>query len=108
MATPGRQFFDEHMQYIVNQDMVGMIKNTYAEDAILYNAFPFLDTPPPNVVKGHEQLIDVFEKYLAYQGEIEVNSLYNFLETDSLRGQKLQTGVKANFSRSRTCQDGST
>lgn len=84
MTTPGRKFFDQHMEYIVNQDMVGMIKDTYTEDAILYNAFPFHDTPPPNVIQGQENLIDVFEKYLAYQGGIEVNNLYNFLETDDV------------------------
>ena len=48
--TPGRQFFNEHMEYIAAKDMAGMVTNTYTEDAILYNPFPFLDTPPPNVV----------------------------------------------------------
>jgi predicted SnoaL-like aldol condensation-catalyzing enzyme len=84
MTTPGRQFFDEHMEYIAKQDMAGMIKDTYTEDAILYNAFPFLDTPPPNVVQGQESLIKVFKQYLDYQGEIKVDNLYNFLETDDV------------------------
>jgi hypothetical protein len=83
-TTPGRQFFDEHMKYIVAKDMAGMIQDTYTEDAILYNAFPFLDTPPPNVITGTKELIKVFESYLEYQGEIEVNSLYNFLETEDV------------------------
>ncbi|BAY34139.1 MULTISPECIES: nuclear transport factor 2 family protein [unclassified Tolypothrix] len=83
-TTPGRQFFDEHMKYIVAKDVVGMVTNTYTEDAILYNAFPFLDTPPPNVIQGREALIKAFEGYLEYQGEIQVDSLYNFLETDDV------------------------
>ncbi|HEY9873905.1 MAG TPA: hypothetical protein V6D12_10740 [Candidatus Obscuribacterales bacterium] len=83
-TTPGRKFFDEHMQYIVAKDMAGMINNTYTEDAILYNAFPFLDTPPPNVIQGREELIKVFNAYLDYQGEIQVDSLYNFLETEDV------------------------
>lgn len=82
--TPGREFFDTHMKYIVAGDMVGMVTDTYTEDAILYNAFPFLDTPPPNVIKGREALIKAFEAYLAYQGEIQVDSLYNFLETEDV------------------------
>ncbi|MCL2923083.1 MAG: hypothetical protein MGF17_00205 [Trichodesmium sp. MAG_R04] len=82
--TPGRKFFNEHMQYIIAKDMAGMITNTYTEDAILYNAFPFLDTPPPNVIQGRDQLIKVFEQYLEYQGEIQVDSLYNFLETEDV------------------------
>lgn len=83
-TTPGRQFFDEHMQYIIRKDMAGMVKNTYTEDAILYNAFPFLDTLPPNVIQGQEELIKVFEAYLNYQGDIQVDSLYNFLETEDV------------------------
>lgn len=82
--TFGRKFFEEHMQYIENKDVTGMVKNTYAKDAILYNAFPFLKTPPPNVVKGQEEIIKVFSAYLDYQGEIKVDSLYNFLETEDV------------------------
>lgn len=83
MSEPGfgKKFFDRHMEYIVAKDMAGMIKDTYTEDAALYNAFPFLDTPPPNVITGHDTLIKVFEQYLEYQGEIQVTSLYNFLDT---------------------------
>lgn len=83
-TTSGRQFFEEHMQYISDKDMEGMIKNTYTKDAILYNAFPFMKTPPPNVLKGQEELIRTFNAYLNYQGEIQVDSLYNFLETEDV------------------------
>lgn len=79
--TFGRKFFEEHMQYLSNKDAAGMVKNTYTKDAILYNAFPFMETPPPNVVKSQEELIKAFNAYLDYQGELQVNSLYNFLET---------------------------
>jgi len=78
------QFFDDHMKYIYENDMEGMIRDQYTEDAILYNAFPFLDTPPPNVIKGREALTKVFKEYLAYQGEIKVESLFNFLETEDV------------------------
>lgn len=83
-TTPGRQFFDQHMEYIGAKDMAGMIRDQYTEDATLYNAFPFLDTPPPNVITGRENLIEVFEKYLEYQGGIEDVYLYNFLETEDV------------------------
>ncbi|KST65710.1 hypothetical protein [Mastigocoleus testarum] len=82
--TAGRKFFDEHIQYLLVKDVAGMVKNTYTQDAILYNAFPFLDTPPPNVIKGQEELIKVFNAYLDYQGDIQVDSLYNFLETEDV------------------------
>lgn len=80
----GRQFFDRHMEYIMAKDMEAMIRETYTEDASLYNAIPFLDTPPPNVITGHDALIKAFEDYLAYQGEIQVTSLYNFLNTPAV------------------------
>ena len=79
--SPGREFFDRHMQYIAANDVEGMILDTYTEDAILFNAFPFLDTPPPNIIQGHTELIKVFKQYLAYQGSINVISLYNFMES---------------------------
>ena len=74
--TPGRQFFNEHMEYIAAKDMAGMVTNTYTEDAILYNPFPFLDTPPPNVIQGSEELIKVYNAFLEYQGEVQLHSLY--------------------------------
>ena len=84
-TTSGRKFFDEHMEYLATKKVADMVNNTYAEEAILYNAFPlFEDNPPPNVVKGRKALIETFTKYLEYQGEIQVDSLYNFLETDDV------------------------
>ena len=82
MAGKGKAFFDRHMEYILANDVEGMVKDTYTEDAILFNAFPFLDTPPPNIIQGHAALIDVFNRYLAYQGSIDLISLYNFLDSD--------------------------
>lgn len=83
-TTSGRQFFEEHMQYIKNKDMAGMVKNTYAEDAIVYNAFPFLESEPPNVIQGQEKIIQFFDAYLDYQGNLQVDSLYNFLATEDV------------------------
>lgn len=80
----GRKFFDRHMEYIVAKDMEGMIRDTYTEDAALYNAFPFLDEPPPNVIRGQEALIKVFNQYLDYQGEIQVMSLCKFLDSEEV------------------------
>lgn len=82
--TPGQQFFDEHMRYIGEGDMARMVRDQYTEDAILYNAFPFLDTPPPNVIRGQENLVPAFAAYLGYQGAIEDVTVYNFLETEDV------------------------
>ena len=83
MSGTGKEFFDRHMKYIMANDVVGMVTETYTEDAILFNAFNFLPEPPPNIIQGRAALIDAFQKYLAYQGEIKVTSLYNFLDSQN-------------------------
>lgn len=80
-TTPGRKFFDEHMGYIGANDVGGMIDNQYTDDAILISPFDILDTPPPHIVRGGPALKSFFHKYLDWQGEINVESLYNFAET---------------------------
>jgi hypothetical protein len=83
MATgKGQAFFERHMAYIKANDVEGMVRETYTEDAILFNAFPYLDTPPPNIIQGHSALVNAYNQYVAYTGEISVLSLYNFLDTD--------------------------
>ena len=81
-TTPGRKFFDEHMAYIYAGDVDGMIDNQYSEDAVLFSPFDILDTPPLHVVRGRAALKEFFHKYLAWQGAIDVESLYDFGETE--------------------------
>jgi hypothetical protein len=82
-TTHGRKFFDEHMDYIGKKDVDGMIDNQYTEDAVLISPFDILDTPPPHIVRGNKALKDFFKKYLDWQGSINVESLYDFAETDN-------------------------
>jgi SnoaL-like domain len=83
-TTPGRKFFDAHMQYIYANDIDGMIDNQYTEDAVLISPFDVLDDArPPHIVRGRAALKAFFAKYLAYQGSINVESLDNFAETDN-------------------------
>jgi hypothetical protein len=84
MATPGRQFFDEHMAYIYAGNLDGMIDDQYREDAVLISPFDILDTPPPHIVRGHEALKAFFHKYIEWQGSINVESLYDFAETEDV------------------------
>jgi len=82
-TTPGRKFFDEHMAYIYANDIDGMIDKQYTEDAILISPFNVLDVPPPHIVRGNKALKDFFHKYVTWQGSINVESLYDFAETDN-------------------------
>ncbi len=88
----GRQFFDEHMEYLGRGDIDGMIDDQYTEDAVLISPFDILDTPPPHIVRGREALKEFFKKYTSWQGSINVESLYVFAETkDAISFQAIFT-----------------
>jgi hypothetical protein len=70
------------MAYIAANDVDGMIDKQYTDDAVLISPFDILDTPPPHVVRGNRALKDFFRTYLNWQGEINVESLYDFAEID--------------------------
>lgn len=71
------------MAYINNNDIDGMIENQYTQDAVLISPFDILDTPPPHIVCGNKALKDFFRRYIDWQGSINVESLYDFAETDN-------------------------
>jgi len=82
-TTPGKKFFDEHMNYIYNNDIDGMIDNQYTQNAVLISPFDILDTPPPHIVRGNKALKEFFRKYTAWQGSINIEKLYDFAETEN-------------------------
>jgi hypothetical protein len=82
MATsPGRKFFDEHMAYIYANKIDEMIDNQYTEDAVLISPFDVLKTAPPHIVQGRKALKEFFRTYIDWQGSINVEKLYDFVET---------------------------
>jgi hypothetical protein len=90
--TPGRKFFDEHMDYIYKGNVDGMIDDQYTQDAVLFSPFDVLGTPPPHVVRGNAALKDFFRRYMAWQGAIQVEQIYDFCETaDSIFFQAIFT-----------------
>lgn len=80
--TAGRRFFDAHMDYIGRNDVDGLVDDQYTSDAVLISPFDILDRPPPHIVKGTRALKDFFRKYLAWQGSINVESIYDFAEIE--------------------------
>lgn len=82
-TSPGKKFFDEHMAFIYANDIDGMIDKQYTQDAILISPFDVIPgKQPPHVVKGNKELKDFFHTYIAWQGSINVESLYDFAELD--------------------------
>ena len=83
VKTSGQKFFDEHMAYIENNDVDGMIDDQYHEDAVLISPFDVIPgTPPPHVIRGRAALKRFFRTYMTWQGTIDVESLDNFVETE--------------------------
>ena len=81
--TSGQRFFDEHMAYLENADVDGMIDAQYHEDAVLISPFDVIPgTPPPHVVRGRAALKEFFRTYISWQGTIDLESLDNFAETE--------------------------
>src|SRR5262249_49183123 len=76
--TPGGKFFQEHMKYIYANDIDGMIDDQYTQDAVLISPFDVVaGKSPPHIVRGNKELKDFFHTYIAWQGSIDVESLYD-------------------------------
>lgn len=80
-VSPGHKFFDEHMAYIYANKIDEMVDNQYTEDAVLISPFNVLKTPPPHIVVGRKSLKEFFHTYIDWQGSINVEKLYDFVET---------------------------
>ena len=72
--TPGWKFYEKHLQYFYDKDVVGLVANDYNEDAIVMS-YDF-------VVKGPEALRGLFTAYLDMIGDFTVTSTEHFRETD--------------------------
>jgi len=49
---------------------------------VLISSFDVLSVPPPHIVRGNKALKEFFRTYINWQGSINVESLYDFAETD--------------------------
>lgn len=58
------QMYAEHIQYLLDKDIEGILKNQYTEDALLISSFQ----KKPLYYKGHEQLKEHFQGILAIEG----------------------------------------
>ena len=58
------KMYAEHIQYLLDKDIEGILKNQYTEDALLISSFQ----KKPLYYKGHEQLKEHFQGILAIEG----------------------------------------
>ena len=73
-ATPGRVFYERHIQFLVDKDVDRLVDVNYAPDAELVTF--------QTVVKGREPLRTYFHGYIEMLGDIVVESTDKFAETD--------------------------
>ena len=58
------KMYREHIQYLLDKDIEGILENQYTEDALLISSFE----KKPLYFKGHEQLREHFKGILAIEG----------------------------------------
>jgi ketosteroid isomerase-like protein len=72
-AVAGREFYERHVQFLVDRDVDGLIANNYNEDAVLVTHTA--------VARGREELTQFFKGYLEVLGDLEVLSTDKFTDT---------------------------
>ena len=90
-VTPGRVFYDRHIQFLVDKDVDGLVETNYAPDAELVTF--------QNVIKGREALRTYFRGYIEMLGDIVVESTDKFAETDD--AILFEATVRSNLGRAR-------
>ncbi|MFN6559498.1 MAG: nuclear transport factor 2 family protein [Nostoc sp. ChiSLP01] len=81
--SPGRQFFDKHLETIAAGKIDEMVDRDYAEDAVLITFFNgFENTPAPITIRGRENIKKFFHDYLRTIEYIDIKSL-DFTEAEN-------------------------
>ena len=90
-VTPGRVFYDRHIQFLVDKDVDGLVETNYAPDAELVTF--------QAVINGREALRAYFRGYIEMLGDIVVESTDKFSETDD--AILFEATVRSNLGRAR-------
>lgn len=83
IVSPGRKFFNTHLETIAAGKIDEMVDRDYTEDAVLityFNGFP--DQPQPITIRGREHIKKFFHKYMSVIGNIDIKTL-DFTETEN-------------------------
>ena len=90
-VTPGRVFYDRHIQFLVDKDVDGLVETNYAPDAELVTF--------QTVINGREALRSYFREYIEMLGDIVVESTDKFAETED--AILFEATVRSNLGRAR-------
>ena len=89
--SPGRVFYERHIQFLLDGDVDGLVETNYAPDAELIT---FQD-----VIRGREALRTYFRGYIDLLGELVVESTDRFAESDD--AILFEATVSSNLGRAR-------
>ncbi len=83
-TTPGMKFFEEHMALIGAGKLDEMIDTQYTANCLHISPWDIIPgKPPTHILRGREELKKFFHLYIAAQGSINIESLYDFTEVDN-------------------------
>ena len=57
-TTSLREVYETHMRYIADQDIEGLVHDTYTDDAVLVHNFPYFPGPGPYRHEGKQAIIE--------------------------------------------------
>jgi SnoaL-like domain len=69
----GREFYERHVQFLLDRDVEGLVETNYNDEAVLVTH--------NGVVRGREELKTFFAGYLEMLGDLEVLSTDAFTDT---------------------------
>ncbi|MGF1647982.1 MAG: nuclear transport factor 2 family protein [Kineosporiaceae bacterium] len=76
-----REVYETHMRYIAEQDIDGLVHDTYTDDAVLVHNFPYFDGPGPYRHVGKDAIIAAQKTIFApaNHGAIVAGPTFEFL-----------------------------
>ena len=81
-TSPARQFFDQHVGYLFRGEIDALMQEQYTEDTVSTSNFGVLDTPPPYIFHGREEMKEYLSRWGAKYGESEWDFQF-WLETEN-------------------------
>jgi hypothetical protein len=79
----GEQFLNDQLSYFMKNDIDGLVRDHYNDDAVLISYFDIYgDGNVPHIIKGKDNLLKFLKDYLQASGSINVNYVSKIASTD--------------------------
>ena len=82
--SPGQTYFNQHVGFLMGNDLDSLVTQQYTEDAVLISPFDVLgEKKPPHILHGRDEIKNFLRRWLDFHGKSQFTSLTNFAETDN-------------------------